>query len=220
MDEKRKSNERYAQVAIATFTNSAADRIIEQFDDVFNKSGLMDKRIYGRRVIAKEVKVRDTVDPYAITVSRPRNEKLSDWKIKCDEVAAARIFVGTIYQLENIMRDSRDTNRLKKIEPALLLIDEASQVNLSKFNISFYRANKRLQAIGLIGDPYQLPPISRIQELSDDVIKTLQGARGYGQKITRDTTLDYNFRMSPIIRELSEHFGEYKVNIKDYKDNY
>jgi len=213
---QRRANERLSQIAIGTFTNSAADRIVEQFDDVFIQanSPLSERISLVKRLVSRGREVRPAVGPYSVSTYRGFSISREDWGDTRKDVDHARIFVGTIYQIENALK-SPSANSLPRVQPEIILIDEASQLNLSKLNLSFYRANQRLNSLGLIGDPYQLPPINQILELQENIITSLLGGSSMPQRIDRYTILDYQRRMHPVIRRLSETIGQYPIQITD-----
>lgn len=221
LDKMQRGNKRFSQVAIGTFTNSASDRVIDQFNQIFDSINLPSNDRYWmvRQIVAKSrMSIDENVSSYFVPTFKPKTMDSNEWKDKRDEVDAIRIFVGTIYQIQNALTNNK-IYKLKKIQPNLLIIDEASQLNLSKLNLAFYRTPRKIQGLGLVGDPNQLPPISTIQELQINAISHLStgsGIRGLPPRINKVIQLNYQRRMRPIIRKLSEIFGEYKVGINDH----
>ena len=213
----RDSRSRLTQVAIATYTNSAADRVVEQFDEIFEQSHLPlpARQQLVKRIITSAQEVRDNVIPYTVSTFKPWGTSPEDWNEIRDDVDHSRIIVGTIYQINHALSNPK-TNKIKQIQPKIIVFDEASQINISKLNLVIHRGNKKFETLGLVGDPYQLPPINHILELQNDVISTLMGISGLmPQRIQRIITLNNQRRMYSVIRELSETIGGYTVQIED-----
>jgi len=172
---RRDSRSRLTQVAIATFTNSASDRIVEQFDEIFEQAHIPipARQQLVKRIVRSAHEVRDNVIPYTVHTYKPWETSHEDW---------------------NEIKDDVDHS----------------------LNLVIHRGNNRFETLGLVGDPYQLPPINHILELKHDVISTLMGDSGLmPRRIQRIITLNNQRRMYPVIRELSETIGGYAVQIED-----
>lgn len=217
-DKMRESNRRWNQIAIATFTNAAADRVILEFDNFFEKAKIPNSTKHGlvRRILSQESAINQSIKDYCNTLYKTPSMTRANWldlKNHCD---AARIFVGTIYAIRRAIKGGQTENILKKIQPSLILFDEASQINISQFNMTTHSAKNYFNAVGLIGDNSQLPPIKRIVDLQQDALSYLSGSSGGIIKIKRNVQLNVQSRMHKIIRGLSQEIGEYTVPIDDY----
>jgi len=217
-DQLRNKRSRWNQVAIATFTNAAADRIILQFENIFKAAKVPQSIRYGlvRRILSQEDNINQSIKDYSNTLYKPPPTSRTDWLDLWNHCDAARIFVGTIYAIRRAIKGLRTENIIKKIKPSLILFDEASQINISQFNMTVYAGDKNFNSVGLIGDISQLPPIKRIVDLKQDALSYLSGSQGGVIKITRKTQLNVQSRMHKIIRGLSQVIGEYIIPISDY----
>jgi len=215
---KIKKNRRWDQVAIATYTNAAADRVILEFNNLFDEANVPKSTRHSlvRRILSQEENINQSIKDYSNTLYKPSTMSRANWldlKNHCD---AARIFVGTIYAIRKAIKGGQTENILKNFQPSLILFDEASQINISQFNMTVYAAKKYFNAVGLIGDNSQLPPIKRIVDLKQDALSYLSGSNGGIIKINRKTQLDIQSRMHKTIRGLSQKIGEYTLPISDY----
>lgn len=217
-DPMKKANTRWAQVAIATFTNAAADRIIIEFNHFFETAKVPQSIRNGlvRRILSQEKNLNVNIKEYCNTLSKPPSMTRAKWLDLRNHCNAARIFVGTIYAIRKAIKGSQTENNLIKFQPSLILFDEASQINISQFNMTVYTAQKYFNAVGLIGDNSQLPPIKRIVDLQQDALSYLSGNPGGITRITRKVQLNVQSRMHKIIRGLSQEIGEYTIPISDY----
>lgn len=190
------------QIAIITNSNAAAGQFVLQFYNL-----CMDANIPLNQTIPLLIHfVRppsDTVDPWEPPIRELRNyidfTPYPDWQIERARLNSwknARIIVSTTYSVPRYQH-------FDVFYRGQIIFDEASQISLSLFTLGYYSLF-RVESVGIVGDPNQLPPIYAVDYLRTDVISYLIGRYGFLGRIPRNlfVYLNYQYRMNPVISGL------------------
>lgn len=192
------------KIIVCTFSNAAANRIFEKFQEIFEDD--LNYFQYGgfcRRVLAQTRDIQKVPLRQRDFVLRPYAENPRAAQAHKTELNNTLIYVGTLYACESLNRNNIFTNQV--------IFDEGSQITPPQLYYPISR-NRNVLRLGLVGDNCQLPPIQEISLLSFSGMDYLRGQtiRDFGNSLISNENqipLDYQFRMHPAIRELSMRFS-------------
>lgn len=111
-DPIKENNKRWDQVGIATFTNAAADRVIFEFNNLFELAKVPHSTRYGlvRRVLSQEEDINQSIKEYCNTLYKPSLMTRTNWLDLRNHCDASRIFVGTIYAIRRAIKGGQTEN--------------------------------------------------------------------------------------------------------------
>ena len=201
----RHSRSKRTKIMVCTFSNAAANRIFEKFQEIF-EDNLNYHQYMGfcRRALAQTRDIQRLPQKQRPFVLRPYAENPRVAQAHRSELDNTLIYVGTLYACESLNRNGVVTNQV--------IFDEGSQITPPQLYYPISR-NTNVLRFGLVGDNCQLPPIQEISLLSFSGIDYLRGqtVRDFGgPRISSENQilLNYQYRMHPAIRELSMRFSE------------
>lgn len=200
----RHSRSRRTKIMVCTFSNAAANRIFEKFQEIFEND--LNYHQYGgfcRRLSAQTRDIQRLPPRQHPFVLRPYADNPRVSAAHRTELDNTLIYVGTLYACESLNRNGVATNQV--------IFDEGSQITPPQLYYPISR-NTNVLRFGLVGDNCQLPPIQEISLLSFSGIDYLRGQtiRDFGNSLISNENqilLDYQYRMHPAIRELSMRFS-------------
>jgi hypothetical protein len=195
---------RRTKIVVSTFSNAAAARIFEKFQEIFEEN--LNYYQYGgfcRRLIAQTRDIQRIPERQRPYILRPYPDDPRMAQTHRRDLENTLIYVGTLYACESLNRNGVNTNQV--------IFDEGSQITPPQLYYPISRNNNVIR-IGLVGDNCQLPPIQEISLLSFSGIDYLRGQtiRDFGNSLIREENqiiLDYQYRMHPAIRELAMRFS-------------
>ncbi len=195
---------RRTKILICTFSNAAAARIFEKFQEIFEED--LNYHQYGgfcRRLVAQTREIQRLPERQRPFILRPYADNPRIAPTHRRDLENTLIYVGTLYACESLNRNNIYTNQV--------IFDEGSQITPPQLYYPISR-NNNVRRIGLVGDNCQLPPIQEISLLSFSGIDYLRGQtiRDFGNSLIRHENiivLDYQYRMHPAIRELAMRFS-------------
>ena len=195
---------RRTKIVVCTFSNAAAARIFEKFQEIFEEG--LNYHQYGgfcRRLIAQTRDVQRIPERQRSYILRPYPEDPRMAQNHRRDLENTLIYVGTLYACETLNRNGINTNQV--------IFDEGSQITPPQLYYPISR-NSNVIRVGLVGDNCQLPPIQEISLLSFSGIDYLRGQtiRDFGNSLIREENqivLNYQYRMHPAIRELTMRFS-------------
>ena len=200
----RHRRSRRTKILVSTFSNAAAARIYEKFQEIFEED--LNYYQYGgfcRRLIAQTREIQRLPERQRPFILRPYADNPRMAPTHRRDLENTLIYVGTLYACESLNRNNVYTNQV--------IFDEGSQITPPQLYYPISRNNNVLR-FGLVGDNCQLPPIQEISLLSFSSIDYLRGQtiRNFGNSLINpenQIVLNYQYRMHPAIRELAMRFS-------------
>lgn len=198
------SRSRRTKILVCTFSNAAAARIYEKFQEIFEDD--LNYHQYGgfcRRLIAQTRDIQKLPERQRPFILRPYADNPRMAPTHKRDLENTLIYVGTLFACESLNRKNIYTNQV--------IFDEGSQITPPQLYYPISR-NSNTRRFGLVGDNCQLPPIQEISLLSFSSIDYLRGQtiRDFGNSLIRQENqiiLNYQYRMHPAIRELAMRFS-------------
>lgn len=195
---------RRTKILVSTFSNAAAARIYEKFQEIFEED--LNYYQYGgfcRRLVAQTREIQRLPERQRPFILRPYADNPRMAPTHKRDLENTLIYVGTLYACESLNRNNVYTNQV--------IFDEGSQITPPQLYYPISR-NRNVLRLGLVGDNCQLPPIQEISLLSFSGIDYLRGQtiRDFGNSLIspeNQIILNYQYRMHPAIRELAMRFS-------------